>query len=378
MKKVAFYLKNFNQGGIESTLLQYLLNLDPSLYKITLVIGFKPQGKNILLDRIPSHISQRFLFDKNLFQSSNGIANFINKFYYKLVLRPISKILHPIRLYFLLKQFDTVVDYGLTLGFIAKILSVRKITYFHFRISHHYIPNKVSKRYTKILPAYDNIVVISEKALQDAKNIFPHCVEKFTLIYNQFDYNKIISMADNEVFDPLLTEDFVLSAGRLVESQKDFTTLITAYNKVLQSTKTKLFIIGDGPDRPLLQKQIDTYGIGEQVILLGKKDNPFVWMKYAKAFILSSKHEGLPSVLIEALALDCPLISTNCPDGPDEILLQGRAGVLVEVGNSEQMADAIIKVLTDDEYRIKLADTAKLHKDRFDIQQNINKLSELL
>jgi glycosyltransferase involved in cell wall biosynthesis len=104
-------------------------------------------------------------------------------------------------------------------------------------------------------------------------------------------------------------------------------------------------ILGDGEDRPELQTLVQELGLEEAVALPGFVDNPYKFMKRADVFVLSSKWEGLPTVLIEALACGCPVVSTDCPSGPAEILEGGRWGPLVPVGDAGSLAKAILQVL---------------------------------
>ena len=110
---------------------------------------------------------------------------------------------------------------------------------------------------------------------------------------------------------------------------------------------------------------------------MGFQKNPFIWIKRAQCFVLSSKHEGLPSVLIEAMILNIPVVATDCPDGPNEILLDGRAGVLVEASNVEAISVAINRVLSDINYANNLKLVAKQNLNRFNIKDNIHRLYQI-
>jgi glycosyltransferase involved in cell wall biosynthesis len=132
----------------------------------------------------------------------------------------------------------------------------------------------------------------------------------------------------------------ILSVGRLT-SQKDFCTLIKAFAKVRQTNPSRLLILGDGEDRSALETLVDQLGLREDVSLPGFVANPYPYMTRADVFVLSSRWEGLPGVLIEALYCGAPLVSTDCPSGPREILADGKYGKLVPVGNMDRLAQAI-------------------------------------
>lgn len=138
----------------------------------------------------------------------------------------------------------------------------------------------------------------------------------------------------------------ILGAGRLI-AQKDFPTLIRAFAIVRRDRKTRLLIYGEGPDREALLRLAAELRIEKDVDLPGFTVNPFAPMRTANVFVLSSRYEGLPGVLIQAMACGARVVSTDCPSGPAEILENGRWGRLVPVGNAEQLADAILEALDD-------------------------------
>jgi len=136
------------------------------------------------------------------------------------------------------------------------------------------------------------------------------------------------------------TPPLLLGAGRLAPA-KDFTTLLHAFARVRARRPVHLVILGEGRKRRDLEQQVRELGIEADVELHGFVDNPFAWMSRASLFVLSSAWEGSPSVLVEAMACACPVVSTDCPSGPDEILGGGRYGRLVPVGDDEALANAI-------------------------------------
>lgn len=136
----------------------------------------------------------------------------------------------------------------------------------------------------------------------------------------------------------------VLGVGRLVP-QKDFPNLINAFARVRRERDARLVILGEGPDRKELEALVTDLGMSESVLLPGFVDNPVSYMANSAVFALSSVREGLPTVLIEALAIGTPVVSTDCESGPQEILEGGRLGALVPVGDSGALAAAIIAAL---------------------------------
>ncbi len=161
------------------------------------------------------------------------------------------------------------------------------------------------------------------------------------------------------ISNPVLTREFELAAeaplpdatarpyllgmGRLT-AQKNFPLLLKAFAKFrAEKPGYRLLILGEGPDRPQLEARIAELGLTADVSLPGFTANPFPYVREASTFVMSSDWEGLPTVLIEALALDVPVVSTDCESGPREILNDGWLGELVPVGDAEALAEAMLR-----------------------------------
>jgi glycosyltransferase involved in cell wall biosynthesis len=136
----------------------------------------------------------------------------------------------------------------------------------------------------------------------------------------------------------------VVAAGRMVE-QKDFATLLRAFSEVAEVTQARLVLLGDGPLRTSLQELARSLGVADRVDMPGFCSNPLPYFRKAACVALSSRWEGFGMVLAEALACGAPVVSTDCPHGPAEILDHGRYGRLTPVGDVRAMSEAIISVL---------------------------------
>ena len=158
---------------------------------------------------------------------------------------------------------------------------------------------------------------------------------------------KLLNLAEETLNHPWFKDGappVILGVGRLTK-QKDFPTLIKAFAKVRESFQCRLVILGEGQDRPKLEALITDLGIRSDTFLPGFVHNPYPYFKRASLFVLSSVWEGSPNVLTEALALGTPVVSTDCPSGPKEILQGGRFGPLVRVGDAEALSEAILHML---------------------------------
>jgi glycosyltransferase involved in cell wall biosynthesis len=180
--------------------------------------------------------------------------------------------------------------------------------------------------------------------------------ERIAVVHNPVVDSTLEAMATESVAHPWLAASeppVVLGVGRLVE-QKGFATLIRAVAEASRTRQLRLIILGSGSEatRRSLLELADGLGCGDAVELPGFMHNPFAWMARADVFVLSSLHEGLPAVLIQALACGCPVVSTDCPSGPSEILEGGRYGRLVPVGDHQAMAAAILSTLAAPDDRL--------------------------
>lgn len=176
--------------------------------------------------------------------------------------------------------------------------------------------------------------------------------ESIQVIYNPVVDESIQEESSEDIDHPWFlpgAPPVILAVGRLI-AQKDFRTLIEAFSLVRKRRQARLMILGEGEQRAVLDQFIKQLGLCNDVQMPGFVANPFKYMKRAKVFVLSSIFEGLGNVLIEAMACGIPVISTNCPSGPSEILEDGRWGHLIDVGDVNGMAEAITAVLEQTKY----------------------------
>jgi glycosyltransferase involved in cell wall biosynthesis len=193
----------------------------------------------------------------------------------------------------------------------------------------------------------DAVVAVSKGVADELAALGEVPREKVHVIHNPIDSGRIIRQAEAQPEHPWFQPGqppVLLAAGRL-HPQKDYPTLLRAFASLRKARKLRLAILGEGRERPRLEQLIGDLGIGEDVRLLGFQQNPFAFMARAAVFVLSSAWEGLGNVLIEALACGCPVVSTDCPHGPSEILEKGRYGALVPVGDPQELAHAIVAAL---------------------------------
>jgi len=199
----------------------------------------------------------------------------------------------------------------------------------------------------RLYPKADRIVAVSQGVADDLIAILNLPPEKVTVIYNPIVTPELFERAQKPINHPWLEQNrlpVILAVGRLTKA-KDYPTLLKAFSLVRQVRPAKLLILGEGEERANLERLAIELGIQNDVSMPGFVDNPFAFMSKASVFVLSSAWEGLPTVLVEALACGCPVVATDCRSGPREILDNGRYGRLVPVGDHEALAKAILETL---------------------------------
>jgi glycosyltransferase involved in cell wall biosynthesis len=191
------------------------------------------------------------------------------------------------------------------------------------------------------------VVAVSHGAADDLARTSGLPRNRVRVVYNPVITPSIMALARQKPDHPWFAPGqppVILGVGRLTK-QKDFPTLIRAFAEVRRRRPARLIILGEGEDRPLLESLVGELGLSDAVALPGFRENAMAYMAGSALFVLSSAWEGLPTVLIEALAAGTRVVSTDCPSGPREILQEGRLGVLVPVGDVAALAEAMIDTL---------------------------------
>ena len=196
-------------------------------------------------------------------------------------------------------------------------------------------------------PWADVVVAVSRGAADDLVRSVGLPRERVQVVYNPVITPATRAQAGRRPEHPWFAPGeppVVLGVGRLTR-QKDFATLLRAFGQVRRCRTARLMILGEGEERPRLEALARELGVAEDMALPGFRDDAVSHMAGAALFVLSSAWEGLPTVLIEAMAAGARVVSTDCPSGPREILQDGRLGALVPVGDAPALADAMLAAL---------------------------------
>lgn len=235
-------------------------------------------------------------------------------------------------------------------AFLSKLINPKtKVIYTRhcaFDVSDQKLPPFAIKALYSLFATNGQVVAVSDTLKQQIQQSLLFNKNKVHFIPNAVIHEEIYQKAEEPLPIDFDTPYFI-AVGRLVE-QKGFDILINAYSNALKANKElpPLKILGEGEDNEALKNQSEALKISDKIHFAGFTTNPYAPIKNAICFILSSRHEGMPTVMIEALALKTPVIAFDCPTGPAEIIKQGKNGMLIEYLNEEALTKAILQYQT--------------------------------
>ena len=392
MKTIVISSGDLTMGGLQKILVEYLKLIDKNKYRIVLLIANDYGKKNLFLEEIPKNVEIQFVRPYNLVSKIAELSKnrkILNRLLLKRYRYRSKRVFKSIFLEKLSKlgKIDLIIDFdGGLKSILDNLKAEKKIIWIHSSIRKHKQDNKSKiSRYGEELKKYDKIIAICKEMKEEIKELYPSLSHKIEYIYNPLDCNNIIEQGNENIEKmtsyekELIESDYFLAISRLDAVQKDFETLIEGYlilkNKGI---KERLYIIGEGDGRVKIEKMIEEKKLVEDVILLGQKQNPYVWIKHSKLFIHSSRYEGLPTVLLEALMMDKFIVSSNCPTGPTEILTKPKVGELFNVGDANQLAEKVLKILYDKDYQKELLKNIQLKKKEFELSEITEKFHKTI
>ena len=196
-------------------------------------------------------------------------------------------------------------------------------------------------------PLADGVTAVSRGVANDVARFAGVKPQKIQVIYNPAFGDEIIERSREPLDHPWFAAGqppVILAVGRL-HHQKGFDVLLNAFSAVLAENPSRLIILGEGEERCRLERQVQELGIGSSVQFPGFVENPYAYMSRAALFVLSSRWEGLPGALIEAMACGCAVVATDCPSGPAEIIENDTQGAIVPVDDCPALAAAMNRML---------------------------------
>ncbi len=344
-QRVAVFLTNLGGGGAERVTLNLLKGLSPEQFELELVLI---SAKGQFLAQVPDHV-------KLVDLGASGVTGAI---------LPLTRYLRRRRPAVLMSHLSHV-NVGALLARSLSGTRTRVVLVEHNDLSN--VPQTKKRRFgwlgwvtrpqRRLLPHLirriyhraDAVVGVAEGVSSFVRRRFNVPVALVHTIYNPVVDDTLLERSRQPPEHPWLLERDVptlVAVGRLNE-QKDFATLLRAFAKVRRYRDVRLIIFGEGPHRERLEALTQELGIAAATSLPGFTQNPYAAMRHASLLALSSRWEGLPTVLIEAMACGCPVVATDCPSGPRTVLGSGKWGPLVAVGDDDALAKAILKTLAE-------------------------------
>jgi glycosyltransferase involved in cell wall biosynthesis len=381
---VLFHISDFNDGGIESSLIQWLRIFDRSRFHVTLSVMFSsPAFENRFRALVPSDVAIEILVDKPWLATfqARRYARKLSKLgrvgrdvFNTFVVRPYVTG----RVASLARDHELIVDFDMSLRRMAGRFDVAWLGVNHFSFDARLGGRRrKAQRLMAQYMRYDGIAALNRHMAEEATTLFGGRLRNVFVLPNAIDIDRIRENAARKEAAPC-DGPYIVSVARLDEIQKDHRTLINAYARLLREREVAedLVIVGDGGSRRELEALTAELGLAGRVHFTGYRNNPHALVAGASVLVLSSRYEGMPMVLLEALALGKPVISTDCPTGPREILDDGRYGLLAPIGDIGEMAGALDRLLSDSALREGFAHDALERALHYGLEASNRRLAE--
>jgi len=336
-QRIAFFISSMEGGGAERVILNLVNYYAQQGYQVDLLLA---NSTGVYLNEVSSDVRIIDLKVKRFWHYFFPIASYLRKEKPEaiLVATTILNLITLVASRMAFTRTKVVVSEHSDLVAFADIGLLRRA-------------NLLKSAIRFIYPLADNIVAVSNGVADSLVQFSGIKRSSIEVVYNGvMDENKI-KLSKKSLNHPLFNDDnqILIAVGRL-QKGKGYSYLLEAFSKFLDQSpnpkkQLKLVVLGEGELRAELEAQMDELDIAEHCYFPGFVDNPFQYLANSDVFVLPSEFEGLPTVLIEALACGCSVISTDCPSGPDEILQSGKYGRLVPIKDSESLANSLLETL---------------------------------
>lgn len=379
MKKILFFTNGLYGGGAEKVLQTLLHYIDKNKFEITLYSLRQEQLNNLY----PKDVIYRYIFSSYPEQSSflrkilvKGKNKILLWIYYHCSPRIFYKL-------FIKESYDTEVAF--IEGYATRIISgspnpnSKKIAWVHINLEiNHWttIAFQNCKEEEEAYTKFNQVISVSRSVQATTEKLFKNINNSITL-YNPIDANNIIQLSSQFVpFNESLQRIRLVSVGRYVQ-QKAFHRLVSITAQLItEGYDIELWLVGEGEQRTVLEKQIESLNLKDKIFLTGFQNNPYPYIKNADVFICSSLTEGYSTVVTEALILECPVVTTDC-SGMKELLLDGKCGIITE-NNEEALYKGIKRFLESPHIQQQLKQNIRIYNNRFNIHSLIKNIETVL
>jgi len=332
-ERISFFLPNLQPGGAERVFVT-LANHFAGLTKVDLVLC---NSQGALLTEVSPQVQLVDLGARNEYYSLIPLMKYLNQNSPDVLLSTLdlSSIIAVLAKKLSNSQTGLIIRLASTISIQERSRAKKKTEQFLMK---------------RLFPYANAIVAVSQGVAQDFMEYTGNAGDKIRVIYNPAVSQKLFEQAEMPVTHPWLVEHdlpVILAVGRLARA-KNYPLLVRAFAALQPDIPSRLLILGEGDERSHIEDLARSLGVIDRVEMPGFDPNPFASMKKADCFVLSSDYEGLPNVLIQAMACGCPVISTDCPSGPREILAGGQYGHLVPVGDEGSLLEAMRRSLGGD------------------------------
>ncbi len=378
-KKILIRIGSLRHGGAEKVLTTFLQNLSEEKYEIDLLLNLY-SGK--YLKEIPDWIKIYYLNHGEMI-TTNRLQDIPQKSF-RVIFQKTLKMFPELLYRFILKGKKYDIEFAAIHGMRDEILnspqkSSKKIVWIHNDLRktefHDYTDAEIRKFF-----GFDKIMVISEHIQKDFENQAGNEEElkKIVRIYNPLDTEEILTKAElgQSQFPFNDSVPIFVSVGT-VFPQKGFDRLLKVHKKLLEEGfDHRILILGDGYDFENVKRLKNELEVDETAIMLGFMDNPYPYIKSADFFVLSSRYEGFPTVLYEAITLGKPIVATDV-SGVREMLNEGELGLIVE--NSEEgIYGGMKRMLTEPELAKTYQNKILNFTHPFSLENSVKKIEEIL
>ena len=375
MKKLLIVTDSLNGGGAEKVLQDILKNIDLKKYEIDIFLIF---NQGIYKEKI----GELGIIIDVLFKNRKDL---INNIFYKKLKSLLIRIIRWIycKYPFLIKKLKSK-QYDIEIAFLEGYSTLlianrknkaKKVAWIHTDLAKHESINKNLEKdsYCKM----NKIICVSSDSKKSVESLYPDLKNKIEVIYNLILKEEILekSLKKSDIY--FSKKINIITVGR-INKEKGYDILLEAHNQLLkEGLDYNLYILGEGKERKKLEQYIKDNNMEKNTFLLGFKENPYPYIKEADIFISSSRYEGYPLVICEAICLEKPIIATKCT-GPNEILEDGKYGLLAEVENVESLKENMKKLILSEELRKKYSKLSKERSEIFDINKTMKQIERVL